>query len=523
LRDLIDLNISSSLNLTQKEELRAAAAVNPVMIKLKTNQVILRKGDEVIPEKLKVLKLIAYEDKIRGQKLSKFFLILILLSVLALFGGKFFKVWQLAGINKDKVFVVTGATLMISALVYRMCLFLFPLILRNINADIPYTADSIFYAIPFGFGVLTMAFIFNLQSAVIFSFVNSIVGGIICNWDFRIAVYILLSNLAVSFGIEFYQRLKRTPIIKASLLWMMPINIVVILMFNLTEPNISVKLMLVNVLMGGLSAIISPILANFIIPIWEIMFKLVTELKLIELTNLNLPIFREMLEKAPGTYHHSQMVASLAETAALDLGLSPLLQTAMALYHDIGKIDNPHFFTENHSLYKSPHDGLTPRESAKNIISHIEDGWERAEKIKLPEVVRAAIRQHHGTKLVRFFFDKAKEMSSIDSDGFDDKVFRYQGEKPENIENAIMMLADQVEAASKSLASPTSDEIKNVILRIINANIEENQFDRCEDLTFMALNSIAASFHKKLSSIYHMRISYPGFDFKSKKEAEKNE
>jgi putative nucleotidyltransferase with HDIG domain len=521
LKDFIDVNISYSINLTREEEQKVSAAVNPVLIKLKTGKVILRKGDEVQPEDLRILKLIAYEEKIREQRLSDFYLILLILGLLSLFGGKFFKVWQSGGINRDKIFIVMSATLIVSAIIYRVCYFLFPLILKNITLEINYDMQSIFFAIPFGFGVLAVAFIFNLQSAVIFSFANAIMGGIICHWDFRIALYILLGNLAVSFGIEYLQRLKRSPIIKAAILWMLPVNIVTILVFNLTESNVTLQHISVDMVLGLFSAVTSPILATFIIPLWETIFKLVTDLKLIELTNLNLPIFREMLEKAPGTYHHSQMVASLSETAAQDLGLSPLLQTAMALYHDIGKIDNPQFFTENHSLYKNPHESLSPRESAKNIISHIPDGLERAEKLKLHPLVSSSIRQHHGTKVVRFFYDKAREMSSVESDGFEDKVYRYPGEKPKTIENAIIMLADQVEAASKSLAPPTDEEIKNVIRKIIDSNINENQFDECEGLTFKALNSIANSFHKKLSSIYHIRISYPGFDFKEKKENEK--
>jgi hypothetical protein len=193
----------------------------------------------------------------------------------------------------------------------------------------------------------------------------------------------------------------------------------------------------------------------------------------------------------------------------------------MALYHDLGKIQNPHFFTENHTVYKNPHDNLTPRESSKNIIAHIPDGLEQAAKLKLPDVISESILQHHGTKVVRFFYDKAREMSTVESDGFDDKGFRYEGIKPKNVENAIIMLADQVEAASKSLASPSDEEIKNVIRRIINVNIDENQFDECEGLTFKALNIIANSFYRKLSSIYHMRVSYPGFDFKDTDKIEK--
>jgi putative nucleotidyltransferase with HDIG domain len=414
-----------------------------------------------------------------------------------------------------------GATLIVSAIVYRVSVFLFPIIVRNLGIEVNYDMESIFFAIPFGFGALAMAFIFNLHSAVIFSFVNMIIGGIVCQWDYKIALYILVGNLGISFGIEYYQRLKRSPVIKAAILRLLPLNVLMILVFNLTKPDITLQRLSADLLMGFLAAMFATLLAAFIIPLWETIFKLVTDLKLIELTNLNLPIFREMLEKAPGTYHHSQMVASLAETAALDLDLSPQLVTAMALYHDLGKIDNPHFFTENHTVYKNPHDNLPPRESSKNIIAHIPDGLERAVKLKLPDAVSSSILQHHGTKVVRFFYDKAREMSSVESDGFDDKGFRYEGEKPKNVENAIIMLADQVEAASKSLASPTDEEIKNVIRMIINVNMDENQFDECEGLTFKALNIIANSFHRKLSSIYHMRVSYPGFDFKDTDKEEK--
>ncbi|MGE5341272.1 MAG: HD family phosphohydrolase [Candidatus Omnitrophota bacterium] len=520
LKEFLNPNIVYSIPMTREAEQRIAAQVKPVVIELKPGRVILRKGDEVEPRHLDLLRKITEGKNPDEHQLSTFYLILLIIGFLTLFGASYFNVWVTGGINKEKLFAVTGATLLVSIVLYRASLFLLPLILKNLSLEIPYDVSSIFYAIPCGFGVLVIAFIFNLQSAVLFSFINSIVGGILCNWDLNVFVYILLGNLAAGYGIEFYQRLKRIPIIKASMLWMLPVNMVTISLFHLTKTDLNMLHLSVNVFMGVFSAIVSTILANFMIPIWEQLFKLVTELKLIELTNLNQPVFREMLEKAPGTYHHSLMVASLSEAVAQDMGLSPLLQRAMALYHDIGKINSPHFFTENNTIYKNPHDHMAPRESAKSIIAHIEDGIERAEKLKIPPMVRSAIEQHHGSKRVRYFYEKAREMSAVDSDEFDDKAFRYPGNKPKNIENAIIMLADQVEAASKSLASPSDEEIKNVIEKIINTNIEEGQFDECEGLTFKAINIIAGSFWRKLSSIYHMRVSYPGFNFKEKEPAE---
>lgn len=516
LMKFIDVNTSYSPNLTREEEVKAVSAVNPVLIRLKAGKVILRKGDEVKPEDMKILKLIAQKEEIQKKRMSDFFLILIILSFIFLYLHKFFSVWHTSGLNSKKLFVISIVTLTVSAIIYRISIFLFPLITKNWTIGIDIEMSIIYYAIPFGFGALIIAFIFNLQSAVIYSFANAVVSGIICGWNFKIVLYVLVGNLIVSYGIEFYQRLKRSPILKATLFWLLPVNIISILLFNLTEPDISLNQLMVNMGMGAFSAIVAAILANFIIPLWEGIFKLVTDLKLIELANLNLPIFREMLEKAPGTYHHSQMVASLSEAAAAELDISPLLLTTMALYHDIGKINNPQFFTENHTIYPNPHDKLQPRDSAKMIITHITEGVEKAKKLKLPEIVYSSITQHHGTKLVRFFYDKARKMSAIDTDEFEDTLFRYPGRKPQNIENAIIMLADQVEAASKTLASPTDEEIRNVIQQIIDVNIEENQFDECEGLTFKSLHIVAHSFYKKLSSIYHMRISYPGFDFAEK-------
>lgn len=519
LMEFIDVNLAYSLSLTREQEDLASSQINPVIIKLKAGKIILRKGDEITPEDLKILKLIAAEQRTREKKLSSFYLILAIVAFLMLFAARFFSQWKTTDLNRKKLFRVTSITLFVSAVIYRISLFLFPLILKNTSVDINYQISSIYFAIPFAFGALIMAFTFNLHSAVIYSFINSILAGIICDWSIQIVIYVFIGNLAVSYGIKYYGRIKRSSVLKASLLWLMPLNIICIVLFNTTDPDISLSLMLFNVFLGAFSALLSTILANFIIPLWEYIFNLINDLKLIELNNLNLPIFREMLEKAPGTYHHSQMVATLSETAAQDLNLSPYLITAMALYHDIGKVENPQLFTENNTLYTdNPHDKLTPQESAKMIIAHISEGMDMAKKLKLPQVVASSINQHHGTKRVRFFYEKALEQSDKNSEEPDEKAFRYPGEKPQNIENAIIMLADQVEAASKSLSKPTDEEIQNIIQKIIDTNIEENQFDECDGLTFKSLNIIANGFLKKLSSIYHMRISYPGFNFQEKND-----
>jgi len=516
--DFVNVNLVFSSNLTKNEEDLALLKVNPVIIKLKKGKVILRKGDEVSNEDLKILRLVYKEEKDHNRKIPAFFLILFTLGPILFFVIKLLISWESIGINGLKLISISLITLLLSTVVYRIFLFLLPIVFKEISPSISIDSNIIYYSIPFAFGPLIVAFIFNIQSSVIFSFVNSIAGAILGEWNFTLFLYILIGSLTISFGIEYFQRLKRSSILKVSILWLFPVNVLFLLLFNFTATTLEPMQILVFIEVAAFSSIIAPILASFVIPLWEMVFNLLTELKLIELTNLNLPIFREMLEKAPGTYHHSQMVSSLSESAAHDLSISPLLLNAMALYHDIGKIDNPQVFTENHSIYENPHNNLTCKESAKNIISHIHNGVKRAKELKLSDSISSAITQHHGTKILRFFYDKAISNSTGTGEEVDENLFRYPGKKPENIENAIVMLADQVEAASKSLSNPNEDEIRSIIQKIINSNIEEKQFDNCERLTFKSLNTIANAFLKKLSSIYHMRISYPGFNFKEDSE-----
>ncbi len=517
LLEFISTNVTFSKVLTRLQEEKALALVNPVFIHLKKGRIMLRRGDEVSRDHMRLIQLIAAEEKTSSRKIPGVFFIMAMLGVFFFFFWRLNVLSKIGGINRHQLNFVSGTTFIVSALIYRLALFVYPLVLRNITLDLQAEAAALVYAVPFAVGSLLIAFLFDLQSAVVFSLLNAVIGAFACDWDFTVLLFVLAGNLAVAFGVEHYQRLKRSSILKAGFFWLLPVNTLTTLLFALTGDDAGWKKAAFYVVLGIFSALLSAFIANFLIPLWEVIFKLVTDLKLVEITNLNLPCFREMLEKAPGTYHHSQMVASLAEAAAQELELSPLLVRAMALYHDIGKIDNPQFFTENQSVYEDPHGQMTPLESAKVIISHIDLGLEKAAQLKLPKKVAQAISQHHGTKVVKYFHAKAEELSAGQLDGFDENMFRYPGKKPQQVEEAIIMLADQVEAASKSLQSPNDSDIRSVVEKIIASDIAEGQFDECNSLTFKALNTIAGSFYGKLSSIYHQRVSYPGFDFSKEK------
>ncbi|WP_299100356.1 HDIG domain-containing metalloprotein [uncultured Winogradskyella sp.] len=241
-----------------------------------------------------------------------------------------------------------------------------------------------------------------------------------------------------------------------------------------------------------------------LIYIYEKIFGLVSDVSLLELSDTNTKLLKELSNKAPGTFHHSLNVANLAEASANEIGANAMLIRVGALYHDIGKMNNPTYFTENQSTGINPHDELSSKESAKIIIDHAIKGIEIAKKYNLPDRVIDFIRTHHGTSLVYYFYMKEKAENEV----VDLKDFTYPGPKPFSKETAILMMCDSVEAASKSLKEPTSTKINDFVENIINKQMENGQFLNA-DITFKEIQSIKKVLKSKLANIYHLRIEYP--------------
>lgn len=237
---------------------------------------------------------------------------------------------------------------------------------------------------------------------------------------------------------------------------------------------------------------------------YEKLFGLVSDVSLLELSDTNTPLLKELSDKAPGTFHHSLNVANLSEACANEIGANAMLIRVGALYHDIGKMANPTYFTENQSTGTNPHDELSPKESAKIIIDHVINGIEIATKNKLPDRVVEFIRTHHGTSTVRYFYNKQMELNSE----FDSSCFKYNGPNPFSKETAILMMCDSVEAASKSLKDPTSTKINSFVDAIIGIQMDANQFLNA-NITFKEIESIKKVLKHKLANMYHLRIEYP--------------
>ena len=246
----------------------------------------------------------------------------------------------------------------------------------------------------------------------------------------------------------------------------------------------------------------------FVLPliyIFEKMFGLVSDESLKELSNTNSKLLRELAEEAPGTFHHSMQVANLAEACANEIHANSMLVRTGALYHDIGKMDNPMYFTENQSTNVNPHNELTPKDSAQIIINHIIKGVELAKKHRLPDRIIDFIRTHHGTTLVYYFYKKEEELSGGEVDM---KHFQYPGPIPFSKETAILMMCDSVEAASKSVKEPSAQAFDNLVEKIVNKQMDDGQFMNA-DITFKELQIIKKVLKKKLKNIYHVRIEYP--------------
>jgi hypothetical protein len=273
--------------------------------------------------------------------------------------------------------------------------------------------------------------------------------------------------------------------------------------------------------MGLLGGILSACFAFLLLPVFEMLFGFATQAKLHELTNSDLPIFRQMAMEAPGSYHHSLIVASLAEKAADEIKIDSLLVKAGALYHDIGKIKRPEYFIENRLRTHDMHRDLKPAMSALVILNHVKEGVELAKKLKLPRKIIEIIETHHGKSLVRYFFEKAKDTYDPEMQKIGEESYRYPGPLPKSKGAALIMLADAVEAASRSLNKPTKSNLRRVISEIFNGALQDGQLDDCE-ISVKELVVVADSFLETLYTIYHPRVEYPGFEFEMKKKKKPN-
>ena len=372
------------------------------------------------------------------------------------------------------------------------------------------------YFIPIAAAAMLLAILLDESVAFVISLMLSIFVGVIAGNKFSVMVVSLVGGIAAIYFIRGVKR--RSQILKAGVFVGMSRFVVIcgIGLLNALEPNVFLK----EGCWGIASGIMSAGIVMFLLPLFEFLFSITTNITLLELSDLNHPLLKKMVLSAPGTYHHSLVVGNLAEAATDAVGANSLLARVGAYYHDIGKIEKSEYFSENESSHKSPHEKLTASMSALIIQSHVKDGLELAKKYKLNNAIVDFISQHHGTSLIYYFYQRALEKIG-DEETLKEGAFRYPGPKPQSKETAIVLLADAVEASSRALNDPTPSRIKGLVQKMINNKFIDNQLDDC-DLTLKDLNKIAAAFLRILTGIFHTRVEYPDENKSKKNKNNKN-
>lgn len=356
-----------------------------------------------------------------------------------------------------------------------------------------------FYFIPFSLIPMLATILFSdLYLSFLLSVVNSVL--LILMLKGNVYLGILMLNSAVISSVLVFGIRRRAQIIHAGIIigLIQLISLLFLNNFNLFDPAVYL-----SIFFNGL---VCAVIVTGILPIFEYLFKTITNISLLELSDLNHPLLKAMIFKAPGTYHHSLIVGNLSEAACEAIGANALLARIGAYYHDIGKIEKAEYFSEN-QMPNSPNLGaLAPSMSKLVVINHVKEGQELARKYKLNAQIIDFILEHHGTSLVYYFYRRALE--TMEDDRNIEEDFRYAGPKPKSKETAIVLLADSVEAASRTLKDPTPARIEELVHKIINNKFIDGQLDEC-DITLRDMEKISTVFIRILAFIYHARIAYP--------------
>jgi cyclic-di-AMP phosphodiesterase PgpH len=494
-------NLTFNKDETQEQKTKAREKVNPVYFQVRRGEVILRVGDRVQEEHL--LKIRALK---KAQERTHLLAILIgmglltFLILVSLYQFSTQNIRKIALSQKDLLFFST-ALLGIIAL-----LKLFQLstdVLGGEFFSIP--SSSYLYLFPIATGAMLVRIVLNSEVAIVFSLLASYFSAALMGNQLFYFIFTFVGSVIGAHKVARCEQ--RSVLIKAGIT-VGGINILMIISYNLISGNPFKMTLLSDLMMGFLGGILAPVLVLGIAPIIESLFGYTTDIKLLELANMDHPILKDLILQAPGTYHHSIIVGSLVEAAAKSIAANPLLARVSAYYHDIGKLKKPLYFIENVGGGENKHDHLIPTMSSLILISHVKDGVEMARENRLGERIGHIIQQHHGTSLISYFFQKAKEKENPEMESINENDFRYPGPKPQTKEAGIVMLADSVEAASRALTDPTPSRIKSLVQRITNNIFLDGQLEECE-LTLKDLQKIQESFDRILTAIFHQRIDYP--------------
>jgi len=493
-------NLTFNKNETEERKKITKEKINPVYLQVKRGEIILRPGDRVREEHLLVLQALR-----KAQERSHLLIMLIGMGLLTflilatLYQFSTQNIRKIALTQKDLLFSVT-ALLGIVAL-----LKLFQLSTDALGEEfLSVPSSSYIYLFPIATGAMLVRIVLNSEVAIVFTLLTGYFSAALMGNQLFYFIFTVVGSLIGAHKVARCEQ--RSVLIKAGT-GVGGINVLMILAYNLLSGNPLRMTLVPDLLMGFLGGVLASVLVLGIVPIVEIVFGYTTDIKLLELANMDQPVLKDLILQAPGTYHHSIIVGSLVEAAAKSIGANPLLTRVSAYYHDIGKLKKPLYFIENVGGVDNKHDHLTPAMSSLILISHVKDGVEMARENRLGERIGHIIQQHHGTNLISFFYQKAKEKENPEMESVNEKDFRYPGPRPQTKEAGIVMLADSVEAASRALTDPTPSRIRSLVQRVTNNIFLDGQMEECE-LTLKDLQKIQESFDRILTAIFHQRVDY---------------
>jgi len=410
-------------------------------------------------------------------------------------------------ISKRRAFALVGSAVMVETALMRLG-FMVAIGLSGQSAHPALNNPAVWsYAIPFAAASLLVTMLVDRQLGLITGAIASVFAGLLAPAGMHMTVYAFISCSAAVYGIKRYR--ERQSVTLAGLVVAVVNCVTALALFVFTQHPAKISTALVAAGCGIGGGLLTIIFAAGGVPINESLFGILTDIRLLELSNADLPVLSQLAIRAPGTNQHSHAVGQLAEDACRAIGANALLARIGSLYHDIGKVAAPDYFVENQTG-SNPHDRLRPAQSAKIITSHVTYGLRLAKEIGLPHRVADFIPQHHGTRTLHFFLRKAEEQAA-NGEKVNEADFRYPGPKPQFKEAAVLMLADSGEAAARSLAHPDPESIRSIVVRIFDAVVSDGQLDEC-NLTLRELTEIREAIIASLIAIYHSRIDYPGFN-----------
>jgi len=485
-------NLAYSEQATEEKRQQAMEEVEPVNVVIQKNERIVSAGDVLTQRQVNILTWLGYKNNA-----SPTFTLLglaLFTGLMMLLGALFLRHYR-KELYRNEKYLVLLMLLVIVTLV--LCKLIIAIKLSNI----PERAEQVGHMIPVAAGTMLIGILLDTKLAIFTTVVFTMFVGLFTG-NMTFVLTALTGGLVGVYSVSHLSQ--RSDLAKAGI-WIALANMGSVFSLGLLN-NLSWQQIAIGSGFGIANGILSSVLTIGLLPYLETGFGITTSVKLLELSNPNHPLLKKLLLEAPGTYHHSILVGNLGEAAADAVGAESLLVRVGAYYHDIGKIKRPYFFVENQMTGENPHEKIAPPLSTLIITSHVKDGVELAKNYGLPQVIIDMVAQHHGTSLVKFFYHKALESEKEDTVNEDD--YRYDAPKPQSKESAIIMLADNVEAAVRSMKQSTPGKIEGLVRNILKERLNDGQLDEC-DLTFKDLDKIANAFVRVLNGIFHHRIEYP--------------